>query len=209
MAFQATHVRFAHDLKELLQVQDESAYYTGSVYPDSRYLTEIARHLTHTETPYHVHLSDFEKGWHTHLMYDRLVGARYLPAIHWQGEAVSGLNAGWQQLSGAKLAEDQISFDVLGANTQHLKNLLPPTQSPCDESRELLEEYYTKLCQLYQQKPNSEGYYELLIAFHVPSAAAKQVIRASNDCLSNTEHASAIACLYDEALQAAKRELSA
>ena len=47
MALEATHIRFALDLKDKYQVKDLEKYISGTIYPDSRYVSEIGRELTH------------------------------------------------------------------------------------------------------------------------------------------------------------------
>ncbi|HLD81917.1 MAG TPA: hypothetical protein VJA22_01770, partial [Patescibacteria group bacterium] len=72
MALEATHIRFAVDLKDLLKISNMDHYISGTVYPDSRYVTGVDRRLTHQETlidPYLVG-NDFEKGWAVHLICD-------------------------------------------------------------------------------------------------------------------------------------------
>ncbi|MFH1835317.1 MAG: hypothetical protein ABH851_03910 [Methanobacteriota archaeon] len=51
MALELTHVLFARDLKDKLNVQNEAEYYAGTVYPDSRYTTGIQRDKTHVKAP--------------------------------------------------------------------------------------------------------------------------------------------------------------
>jgi hypothetical protein len=73
MALEASHIRFALDIKEVLGVTDINAYVSGSVYPDSRYVSGIDRAATHPED-YHkdpmFRTSDFRKGWYAHLLAD-------------------------------------------------------------------------------------------------------------------------------------------
>ncbi|MDD2785584.1 MAG: hypothetical protein PHS79_01670 [Patescibacteria group bacterium] len=75
MALEATHMRFALDLKDKYQVKDLHKYISGSIYPDSRYLSKIDRVLTHPKDRMEwdiANLDDFKKGWHSHLICDRI-----------------------------------------------------------------------------------------------------------------------------------------
>jgi hypothetical protein len=47
MALEATHIRFALDLKDTYGVNDVHAFVSGAVYPDSRYVMGIDRIATH------------------------------------------------------------------------------------------------------------------------------------------------------------------
>jgi len=75
MALEATHMRFALDLKDKYQVKDLDKYISGSIYPDSRYVTKIDRKLTHPVDYMDwdvLSLDDFKKGWFTHLLCDNV-----------------------------------------------------------------------------------------------------------------------------------------
>ncbi len=49
MSLEATHIRFALDLKDKYRVQAIEKYISGTTYPDSRYVTKIDRGLTHND----------------------------------------------------------------------------------------------------------------------------------------------------------------
>jgi len=75
MALEASHIRFALDLKEKYKVENIEKYISGSIYPDSRYLTGADRKLTHPEHFIDENLEkgdDFRKGWFVHLLYDAI-----------------------------------------------------------------------------------------------------------------------------------------
>ena len=77
MALEATHIRFALDLKDIYEVRDVNAFVSGSVYPDSRYITGIDRLATHPEDylkDREFKRNDFRKGWHAHLLCDTVQG---------------------------------------------------------------------------------------------------------------------------------------
>ena len=80
MAMEMTHVRFAKELQEILNVSDVNAYYCGAIYPDSRYFTGLPRVRTHGEHSPKLsslqNATDFEKGWATHLYYDEVATAK-------------------------------------------------------------------------------------------------------------------------------------
>jgi DNA-binding Lrp family transcriptional regulator len=75
MALLGTHIRFALDIKDSFDVKNIDKYISGTVYPDSRYLTKIDRKITHWTDVYDENFcknDDFKKGWITHLIYDRI-----------------------------------------------------------------------------------------------------------------------------------------
>jgi len=76
MALEASHIRFALDIKERLEVRDIKKYVSGVIYPDSRYVTKIDRELTHPQElldNHYLHLDDFNKGCYAHLLYDKIL----------------------------------------------------------------------------------------------------------------------------------------
>lgn len=87
MALEASHIRFAVDIKDKLDIKDIEKYISGSIYPDSRYITKVERKLTHPlrflEKDYSFQ-SDFEKGLYSHILYDTLLKEYTLKTL--QGE---------------------------------------------------------------------------------------------------------------------------
>ncbi|MCK5416031.1 hypothetical protein KAI92_01230 [Candidatus Parcubacteria bacterium] len=72
MSLEATHIRFALDLKNKYQVQDIEKYISGTIYPDSHYVTKIDRELTHNDDILNPAFAkdDFKKGWQVHQICD-------------------------------------------------------------------------------------------------------------------------------------------
>jgi hypothetical protein len=75
MALEGTHIRFAMEVLDMYKVSDRNKYLAGAIYPDSRYVTGIPREKTHPDDfrDWDISkLSDFQKGWLTHLIYDQI-----------------------------------------------------------------------------------------------------------------------------------------
>jgi len=86
MSLEATHIRFALDIKEKYQVQDIEKYVSGTIYPDSRYITKIDRELTHNDDILRSEFAknDFRKGWQVHQICDTIqnkIKKRALPEL--------------------------------------------------------------------------------------------------------------------------------
>lgn len=111
MALEATHLRFANDLKDRLGVNDHERYYFGAIYPDSRYVTKVKRRLTHPDDYMSWNLEDaddFKKGWHTHLLCDKLHGEilkEWLPEM-FVGEDPMPKGPIWQRHTALKILRD-------------------------------------------------------------------------------------------------------
>lgn len=115
MAMEFTHLRFAVDLAPNLNVGDMTAYLSGSIYPDSRYVTRIPRNLTHgpdsPHNPFASDLDDFQKGWATHLLYDEKSLQKYKDLSPWPERKIVGFGEEWIFVTAEKLIEDLVSYD--------------------------------------------------------------------------------------------------
>lgn len=180
MAFPATHVRFAMDLAPFLSIQDLPSYYAGSLYPDSRYFTQVAREATHgpncPHDPFAAGLTDFERGWATHLLYDETVGAEMqaiIPATYPRTRADSGMDDWWACLTALKALEDLQSCaqsSVLDALRSAMSD-----QHPCGEDPAQLREYYGLIAKkVYPHTPTWERYVWYMSHLHVPEHRANQ-----------------------------------
>jgi hypothetical protein len=74
MSLEATHIRFALELKDKYKIQDMGKYISGTIYPDSRYITKIERKLTHNDDILNPSfaIDDFRKGWQAHQICDSI-----------------------------------------------------------------------------------------------------------------------------------------
>ncbi len=74
MALIPTHIRFAIDVAKHYQIDNFQRYISGTVYPDTRWITGIDRNLTHHPAFLKPDFpkSDFTLGWHIHCVCDEL-----------------------------------------------------------------------------------------------------------------------------------------
>ncbi|MBI2436642.1 MAG: hypothetical protein HYV41_02800 [Candidatus Magasanikbacteria bacterium] len=153
MALEATHIRFALDLKKRYKVQDEHKYILGSVYPDSRYLTGINREKTHQvnfNTQNIDGISDFQKGWLTHLICDR--SQKYIirdlfPELFNPEIKIKQGDEAWISITVLKILQDRI--DVEKINVKKFLSNIHSLESPNDEELKVLEKYYEILYEMY------------------------------------------------------------
>lgn len=152
MAMEGTHVRFARDLARRLGVVDEKAYYSGAVYPDSRYATGVSRDATHhgaacPQDPFATGLSDFQKGWATHAYYDeaaKLVRRqRVLDLIPEELQRDD-----WAFATALKLVEDMESVRALGGDLPLIREVRA-SERPFGEDPDVMERYYADLRAAY------------------------------------------------------------
>lgn len=74
MALPVTHIQFAVDLESELDITHRDAYISGTVYPDSRYVSGIDRTSTHYAglIDYIFSDDDFLNGWAVHFLCDQV-----------------------------------------------------------------------------------------------------------------------------------------
>jgi hypothetical protein len=153
MSLYATHLRFALDLAEQYEAQDLNKYLAGVVYPDSRYVTNIDRNLTHPEVldlESFAHGDDFRKGWHAHLICDKkfheMVDEKY-PSLH-QYVWTYG-NPGWIGLTALKVLQD--IQDVQKFDIQKHLSCFDYIETPHGEDTELLAEHHKIWKEMYEK----------------------------------------------------------
>lgn len=151
MALTATHLRFALEVKDGLNVQNLEQYFSGTMYPDSRYFTGVAREVTHDESLFVGDLrvlDDFRKGWAMHLVCDRSQGEAMNLLFP---EEISSMMSGeesWILRTAFKVLQDIDDAKQFDAN--HFVRMMTWYQSPRgDETSEQLERYYGLYRDLY------------------------------------------------------------
>ena len=205
MAFPATHVRFAADLAPHLSIEDYQAYYTGSLYPDSRYFTQVTRDATHgpecPRDPFRIGLSDFERGWATHLLYDETVGVEQqliIPDSHPRTRVDSGMDDWWVYLTAVKAMEDlqSCSQEMILRTIQSAQS----EQNPCGEDVKLLRDYYELMGKLYIDTPTWERYEWYMTNLHVPPHRISQFVDTGRLLSQDQNLTAVIAKMYPRQL---------
>lgn len=177
MTLEATHIRFAVDLMNEFNIQDIAAYVSGTIYPDSRYITKIDRGLAHDKKYLENSFAtdDFKKGWRVHLICDEIQG-KYIAAItNTQDKIVKQSDITWIELTAIKVLqeiEDLKSFDV-SKYLQYSKIFSIPN----NEDRELLGKYYEFVKKFYSQGDlQIENYRTMFDVFGIPKDIEDKVI---------------------------------
>lgn len=187
MALEATHMRFAYDLGERLGVQDFAAYITGSIYPDSRYVTKIDRALTHPKdfTEWNLPESDdFRKGWFTHLLCDKVqwVAVKEMRPDILEGEMGAGSPV-WIRHTALKILQDYRDAKAFDVATS--MDYLDQAETPNDEDAEQVKAYHRIFQDLYR-KPDFtlEDYSLMWSRMNIPEQLGKALeaqVRAYSD----------------------------
>jgi hypothetical protein len=106
MALPATHIRFAAAIADRFGMSDSNAYYSGTLYPDSRWVSGVARNKTHDQRFLSPDFpsDDFTRGWHVHCVCDRIQAEIHDEIL---GDlSMMTVNARWVRLSAAKVVQD-------------------------------------------------------------------------------------------------------
>jgi len=141
MALEATHLRFALDVRDDYHVVDFSRYLSGTIYPDSRYVTGVEWSLTHPRDFDRIPFpkeDDFRKGWETHLIYDLVQGAVF--ARMTGTEHVTQGDEEWRQRIAFKIIQNEIDFGFL--DTIEVFSKLNVVLTPFNESIGPIRRYF-------------------------------------------------------------------
>ncbi len=180
MALEATHIRFALDMQEKYKPTDVGKYVAGAIYPDSRYVTGIDRHLTHLEEGDREKLlqSDFGKGWHAHLVCDDVqyeVTKELFPEVF---EVKMGHGSeGWVKHSALKVLQDV--DDVRQFDLRSFLPFLEHSENPNGEDATKLQAYNRMFALMYAGGtiPTLNEYYEMWRKWGIGDDLAGQIIR--------------------------------
>lgn len=179
MALEATHIRFALDLKDKYGVQDIERYVSGTIYPDSRYVTKIDRMATHPED-YRAwdmkRIHDFKKGWFAHLLADDIqwgITKELLPQVFEGSQGQGGER--WIKHTAIKILQDL--DDVRKFDIKHYLPLLSHVENPNGEDIKMLEQYNQIFPKMYADpdKANIDNCYEMWKAFGIDDELANKV----------------------------------
>lgn len=163
MALEATHTRFALEIKEDLKARDLPKYLSGVIYPDSRYVTGIDREATHNKkySAKNFAKDDFHKGWHAHVLYDIIQGEvidRLFPqmAYYKSNDFVT-----WQIERNAIITvQDKLDLEAYPFK-DHLRSITY-YHNPNDEDLRLVKEYYDIVKAIYlNREMNFDDYREI------------------------------------------------
>ncbi|BBO85278.1 hypothetical protein DSCO28_58440 [Desulfosarcina ovata subsp. sediminis] len=140
MALSATHLRFAAVLLRWLPVTDRPAYFSGTLYPDSRWVSGLAREKTHADRFLNPDFAvdDFSLGWHVHCVCDRIQGQIHQDLL---GDlSMLTDSERWVRLSAAKVIQD--GFDAAKGDLAQQLALLVDGLAPNGEPPGSVADYF-------------------------------------------------------------------
>jgi hypothetical protein len=145
MALPATHIRFAEVLADRLKVTDMCAYLSGTLYPDSRWVTGVDRRQTHDRRFLEPGFpgDDFTLGWHVHCRCDRIQKTIYDDLMG----RIEDPDDRWIRTSAAKVVQD--ANDAACGRIGDQLPLLACAQAPCGEPPSAVDAYLGMIRQAY------------------------------------------------------------
>lgn len=202
MATELTHIKFAHDMCGDI-VTSLSDLYSGAVYPDSRYVTGIKRDLTHANCPtdpFQAGLSDFERGWASHILYDGEAKPRYLALSPYGSQEARQGDDQWCFITAAKILEDHSLAKSAPEFQNCFAQMVPPTEPPNGEPPAELQKYHQILAELYSSHPDLEGYRHLVRAFGAGEELEQKIFREIYSICDNPRLHADLLRIYPEIL---------
>ena len=208
MALEATHMRFALDLKEKFQVRDVEKYIVGAIYPDSRHVTGIDRALTHPVDYIDWHwdtASDFKKGWFAHLLADKmqwLVTKECLPQI-FEGEIGPGSEV-WVKRTAIKILQDM--DDVIRFDIKQYLPYLKFADNPNGEDLKKIKKYNRIFFTTYADPENItiDSYYDTWKKFGIGDELALKVRIKTEQYGKDATVMAAVNKIYQQMLERTK-----
>ncbi|MFA4846252.1 MAG: hypothetical protein WC654_06890, partial [Patescibacteria group bacterium] len=172
-------------------------------YPDSRYMTKINRNFTHAgispQDPFVAGLSDFEKGWATHLLYDHHAHPLYVQLSPWHDEKVQQGNHVWQFISAAKVVEDMQSYHAMDGEVEMILGI-DFLQRPNDEDPLVMQAYAQIQKTLYQQPPTMDHYRDFWVTLSSNVEVIDGVMKHVKEMLNNDDLQERIRHVYGSVL---------
>lgn len=206
MALEASHIRFALDIRNLFEVKNLNKYISGTIYPDSRYPTGIDRMLTHDDsqmTKDFWHNDDFRKGWAAHLLYDKM---QFEVHADWFGDFLKENNPDmtgeedWIARTALKILQDIDDlhrFDI----KPHL-SALNYVETPNDEDRIKVTAYNQLFINIYNKAPDVrlEDLEQMWVRWSIPLETAAKMRAKACEMQKNEGLMKLVPKIYDETI---------
>lgn len=213
MALLGTHIRFALDIKDDFDVQNLDKYISGTVYPDSRYITKIDRNITHNKDLIDKNFyqkDDFRKGWITHLIYDLIqfnVFKEIFPElfVNFKNEKGKVSLENWVLRTGLKILQDM--NDIKKFPIKNYLKSLEYTETPNGEKTELIKEYNQMFVDIYQkEKIVIEDLVDMWIKFGIEKEITDKIRNKTIELSLDKNILEKISLIYPETVKKYKKE---
>lgn len=214
MALIGTHIRFALDIKDNFNIKNLDKYISGTIYPDSRYITKIDRKITHWTDIYDSKFcqnDDFKKGWMTHLIYDRIQGdilREIFPElfVKFKEEKIILSPENWVLRTSLKILQDL--DDISKFHIKKYLKCLNYIETPNQEKIKLMKEYNQVFVDIYQKEEIViQDLINMWIKFGVKRELTDLIEKKTNEFNLDKEILEKIPLIYPETIKHYKKEL--
>lgn len=201
MALEATHIRFALDLKDEYKVKNLEKYILGTVYPDSRYITGIDRDLTHHEDILLPEFAkdDFKKGWQVHQICDLVQNKKREELLP---ELTIRHNDAWNEkewiiASAIKIIQDM--KDMRHFNIQYYLKYFEYAYNPNGEDINDIKKYNRIVINLYKDKKVTtvEDNYKMWLALGINKEQGDKIRSKTIEFLQDESLVKRIGSIYN------------
>lgn len=205
MPLEATHIRFALDLKKRYPVQNLTEYIVGSIYPDSRYVSKIAWPLSHGSKYLEMSFADtdFKMGWQSHIICDNwfdkvkkdIFTEIVFPPDH--------TNDDWVVSTAIKILLD--IDDCKHLDIEKYLDCLDYSSNPNNEDIGLVKRYNLIIKDFYSREPIPaiRSYGPIMEIFGIPKELSDSVIATTESFDANPASRKKISRLYQRMLELA------
>lgn len=207
MALEATHIRFALDIKKYFGIKDIKKYILGTIYPDSRYVTGIDKKLTHNDKyikKIFYKNDDFKKGWAVHLLYDKIQYSIYIKLFDdllSTADKSGRFSDDWIIRSAIKTLQD--INDVHEYPIDNYLESLRHAENPNSENIDDIKKYNNILIGLYSnpQKLTVDSIINMWTQFGVPNKIAEEILKKSKKFEKDSNVMKRVKKVYDLTLK--------
>jgi hypothetical protein len=175
MALEATHIRFALDIVDEDRVHSFREYLSGTIYPDSRYVTGIDRNLTHNKDILCQRFvqNDFTRGWQAHCICDEVQRAAhktFFPEIDSYERTQR-----WVYQTALKMLQDM--NDAQKINVQQYVHFLDYADNPNNENIDLVRQFNQAIQETYRDGHiTSKRYFQMCITLRFEQRVTNSLI---------------------------------
>ncbi len=198
MALIMTHIRFAMDLADRFPIKEMAHYISGTVYPDSRWVSRIDRELTHHEQfkALDFPFNDFTKGWQVHCICDHVQNDIFEDCF----PEVNSLTPEerWVQLSVAKIIQDMADLQQFNLEEQlaHLDYVINPNK----EDIHRVKTFYNVIRETYHNRsvPTIQDYKQFWLDVGLSEILVEKIVQGLELRLRNPESVRLIEATYEK-----------
>lgn len=204
MALEATHIKFALDFKDHFTLQNLDEYLSGTIYPDSRYRTGIARTKTHGDFLLDPTFAtdDFKKGWMMHYICDRAGNIAMDELFADLQEGLTERGAGTEWWVRATTLKILIDFDVL--TYFDVKKYLPISyaKNPYEESIKIIRNYNGFISTMYlNEAVTTENMKDMWAHFGIEEVLLNRVITCKESYQHNVSIMKRVVKIYPRMIE--------